>query len=172
MLVPPVAFAALAAMFYLGMQRADPGALPSQMIGKPAPPVVLTPLGVGAPFTDATLRYGQAKLVNYWASWCTSCRTEAPMLEKIAHQGVPIYGVDYKDKPADALNFLAEFGNPFTAMGADRNGRMAIDWGVYGVPETYVIDGDGKVLLRFPGPITQKVWDETIRPLLRSANGG
>lgn len=171
-LVPPIAFAALAATFYFGMQRADSNALPSQMIGKDAPPVVLTQLGDGAPFTDATLRDGRAKLVNYWASWCTSCRVEAPMLEEIARAGVPIYGVDYKDKPADALKFLADFGNPFVGMGADRAGQMAINWGVYGVPETYVIDGQGKVLLRFPGPITPDVWDKTIRPMLQKAARG
>ena len=166
MLAPPLVFSALAAMFYLGMQRADPEALPSQLIGKAAPPVALTLLGDGPPFTDATLRDGHVKLVNYWASWCAACRTEAPMLNRLAAQGVPIYGVDYKDRKDDALRFLAQYGSPFVAMGADRKGLMAIDWGVYGVPETYVIDGGGKVLLRLPGPITPDIWAKTIAPLL------
>lgn len=169
MLIPPVVFVGIAVMFYIGMQRADPRALPSQLIGKEAPPVVLTQLGDSPPFTNATLRNGHAKLVNYWASWCAPCRAEAPMLDKIAASGVPIYGINYKDKKADALSFLAEYGSPFTAIGADRQGQMALNWGVYGVPETYVIDGKGKVLLRFPGPITQQIWTKTIKPALEKA---
>ncbi|GHE03410.1 thiol:disulfide interchange protein [Allgaiera indica] len=161
-------FAGLAVMFYVSMNR-DQQTLPSMIVGKEAPPVVLTQLGDSPPFTDATLRNGKAKLVNYFASWCAPCRAEAPTLAKIAASGVTIYGVNYKDKPADALGFLARYGMPYTAMGADARGQMAINWGVYGVPETYVIDGQGKVLLRFPGPITESVWHQMIEPALARA---
>ncbi|MFC2969156.1 DsbE family thiol:disulfide interchange protein [Acidimangrovimonas pyrenivorans] len=170
MILPPVIFAGLAAMFWVSMERGgDPNALPSMMVGRAAPPVILTPLGDSPPFTDATLRDGHAKLLNYWASWCAPCRAEAPMLDKIAASGVPIYGVNYKDKKEDALAFLAETGSPYAAIGADLAGKMALNWGVYGVPETYVIDGKGKVLLRFPGPITESVWTKTIQPALQKA---
>ncbi len=169
MLIPPAVFAGLAVVFWLGMNRQNPDALPSAIIGKEAPPVQLTQLGDGAPFVDATLRDGKVKLVNYWASWCVPCRVEAPMLGKMAAEGIPIYGVNYKDRREAALKFLAELGNPFAAMGADRQGQMAINWGVYGVPETFVIDGRGRVVLRFPGPITQDVLDKTIRPAIARA---
>jgi cytochrome c biogenesis protein CcmG/thiol:disulfide interchange protein DsbE len=167
-ILPPVIFAGLAAMFYISMNR-DQQSLPSMIVGKEAPPVILTKLGDSAPFTNATLRNGKVKLVNYFASWCAPCRAEAPTLAKIAASGVTIYGVNYKDKPADALGFLARYGMPYTAMGADALGQMALNWGVYGVPETYVIDGRGKVLLRFPGPITESVWHQTIQPALARA---
>ncbi|MDZ4096950.1 MAG: DsbE family thiol:disulfide interchange protein [Paracoccaceae bacterium] len=168
MFLPPLLFAGLAAMFFVGMNREDPDGLPSALAGKPAPAVVLTQLGDGAPFTDATLRAPGVKLVNYWASWCAPCRAEHPILEALAAEGVKIYGVNYKDKPDQALGFLAELGNPYTALGAD-SGRMAINWGVYGVPETYVIDGTGKILLRFAGPITEAALQDTIRPLMETA---
>lgn len=167
--LPPVAFAALAAMFWLGMRQQDPDALPSMLVGKPAPQVALTPLGDGAPFTDATLRDGRVKIVNFWASWCEPCRAEAANLGAMAARGVTIYGVNYKDKPADALKFLAGVGDPYAAIGADAAGQMAINWGVYGVPETFVIDGKGKVILRLPGPIVGDVLATTVQPALDRA---
>ena len=170
MFVPPVLFAGLAAMFYIGMIRPDPDGLPSALTGRQAPAVVLTQLGDGAPFSDATLREPGAKLVNYWASWCAPCRAEHPILTALQAEGIKIYGVNYKDKPENALGFLADLGNPYTAMGADA-GRMALDWGVYGVPETYVIDGNGKIVLRFAGPISESTLQDTIRPALAEANG-
>lgn len=170
MIAPPLIFAALAALFYVGMNREDPDALPSAIAGNPAPPVSLTDLGEGPTFTDETLRSPGVKLVNYWASWCAPCRAEHPNLTELAQEGVPIYGINYKDKPGNALEFLGELGNPYTAMGADPTGRTALDWGLYGVPETYVIDGEGRIVLRFAGPITQAVLEKTIRPALEQAN--
>ncbi|QOL79718.1 DsbE family thiol:disulfide interchange protein [Pseudooceanicola spongiae] len=173
MVLPPVIFLGLAALFYFGMQREDPDQLPSALSGKQAPPVVITQLGDLPGFDDATLRDGQIKLVNFWASWCAPCRVEHPNLSALSEQeGVPIYGVNYKDKPENALGFLAELGNPYAATGADSQGRMAINWGLYGVPETYVIDGEGRVLLRFAGPVTQRVIREQIAPLIEGAKGG
>lgn len=168
MLAPPLIFAGLAVMFYVGMFRDDPDGLPSAREGQPAPAVQLTQLGGAAPFDDATLRDGQIKLVNYWASWCAPCRVEHPNLETLAGEGIPIYGVNYKDEPANALKFLEELGDPYRAIGADLTGRMAIDWGVYGVPETYVIDGEGTIILRFAGPVTERVVRDTIRPALEA----
>lgn len=166
-LLPPVLFAGLAALFFLGMGRDD--SLPSTMVGRAAPTVAVTPLGPEAPFGADALAAPGVKLVNFWASWCAPCRAEHPILEQLAAEGVTIYGVNYKDDPEKALAFLAELGNPFRAIGADTAGRMAIDWGVYGVPETFVIDGEGKVILRFAGPITARELDRTIRPLLTPA---
>ncbi|MEP2784254.1 MAG: DsbE family thiol:disulfide interchange protein [Pseudoruegeria sp.] len=169
MVLPPVLFAGLATLFLVGMQRENPNALPSAQEGKPAPMVVLEDLGEAPAFTDETLRQPGVKLVNYWASWCGPCRVEHPALEALAQEGVPIYGINYKDRSDDALGFLAELGNPYAEMGSDRQGRMALNWGVYGVPETYVIDGDGVVVLRFAGPITERVMKEYIRPAMEQA---
>ena len=169
MVLPPVVFLGLAALFFVGMQREDPDGLPSALVGKQAPAVVLTQLGDQQPFTDGDLRDGNVKLVNYWASWCGPCRAEHPNLELLAEEGVTIYGANYKDKPGNALGFLEELGDPYTAIGADDSGRMALDWGVYGVPETYVIDGDGNIVLRFAGPITERALESTIRPAIESA---
>jgi cytochrome c biogenesis protein CcmG/thiol:disulfide interchange protein DsbE len=169
MIAPPAIFAGLAALFFFGMQRENPDELPSAMTGKPAPAVQVTPLGDMTPFTDADLRSGGVKLLNYWASWCAPCRVEHPILEDLADQGITIYGVNYKDKPGNALGFLQELGDPYTAIGADENGRMALDWGVYGVPETYVIDGQGNIVLRFAGPITDRVLESQIMPAIEKA---
>ena len=169
MIAPPAIFAGLAALFYVGMMRENPDELPSALAGQPAPAVVATPLGEKQSFGDGDLRDAGVKLVNFWASWCAPCRVEHPNLEKLAEDGVTIYGVNYKDDPAKALGFLKELGDPYAAIGADPAGRMALNWGVYGVPETYVIDATGKIVLRFAGPITQRVLDSTIRPAMAKA---
>lgn len=165
MALPPVLFAALAVMFWWGMQRDNPDELPSTLVGRAAPVVEAVPLGDLPPLTNAVLRAPGVKLVNFWASWCAPCRAEHPMLEKLKAEGVAIHGVNYKDDPAKAQAFLAELGNPYATIGAD-NGRMALNWGVYGVPETFVIDGEGKVLLRYAGPITGQELERVIRPAL------
>lgn len=169
MLLPPAIFAALAGMFVWGMTREDPNALPSAFEGRPAPAVALAPLGDHPLFADADLRDGKVKLVNFWASWCAPCRAEHPNLERLTAEGVTILGVNYKDKPDKALGFLTELGNPYARLGADGSGRMGIDWGLYGVPETFVIDGAGKVVLRFPGPITAQILETEIRPAMERA---
>lgn len=171
MLAPPLIFAGLAGLFIWGMGRDDPNNLPSTRIGQTAPPLELTQLGSEEPFGDETLRKPGVKLVNFWASWCAPCRAEHPVLEALAEDGVQIYGVNYKDQPDKALAFLQDLGNPYAGLGADTSGRTALEWGVYGVPETYVIDGDGTILLRFAGPITQRSLESSIRPAMEKAEG-
>jgi cytochrome c biogenesis protein CcmG, thiol:disulfide interchange protein DsbE len=168
MFLPPLVFVGLAAMFLVGMQREDPRAMPSALRDKPAPSVQVEPLGDAPVTTDDLLRAPGAKLVNFWASWCAPCRAEHPMLEKLQAEGIAIHGINYKDAPEKALNFLTELGNPYATMGQD-SGRMALNWGVYGVPETYVIDGNGTIILRFAGPITEQELERKIRPALAAA---
>ncbi|WP_169961479.1 DsbE family thiol:disulfide interchange protein [Oceaniglobus indicus] len=171
MIAPPLVFAGLAVMFLVGMWREDPNALPSAREGQLTPALQVAPLGDLAMLDEAVLRAPGVKLVNFWASWCAPCRVEHPNLDALAAEGVPIYGINYKDNPEKALGFLAELGNPYVAVGADEKGRTALDWGVYGVPETYVIDGEGRIVIRHPGPLTQRVLEQTIRPAMEKAAG-
>lgn len=173
MLLPPVIFLGLAAMFFFGMQRENPNELPTALAGKPAPAVTATAFEGAPVFTDAMLRDGQMKLVNFWASWCAPCRVEHPTLEALADEGIPLYGINYKDKPGNARAFLAELGNPYTAMAVDREGRMGLEWGVYGTPETFLIDGQGRIVTRIAGPVTKRILEERLRPEMeRIAAGG
>ncbi|WP_171167570.1 DsbE family thiol:disulfide interchange protein [Ruegeria sp. HKCCA0370] len=172
MIAPPLIFGAFAVLAGIGMFREDPNALPSAREGQPAPPVVLSEFPEKKLFDDASLRDGEVKLVNYWASWCAPCRAEHPNLEALAAEGFPVYGINYKDQLDNAQAFLTELGDPYAAIGRDEKGRMALDWGLYGVPETYVVDGDGTIILRFAGPITQRVIENTLRPALEKAAGG
>ncbi len=169
MILPPVLFAAIAGMFLWGMNRENPDALPYTRTGEPAASLNLEPLGDFKPFGRDVLLQPGVKLVNIWASWCAPCRIEHPNLVKMAADGITIYGINYKDDPDKALAFLAELGNPFKQLGADPSGRNGIEWGAYGVPETFVIDSKGIVRLRFAGPITQRVYQNTILPAIRAA---
>ena len=169
MIAPPLLFAALATMFMWGMNRGDPNVLPSTLEGRQAPVLELRQIGDLDLFTADALRQPGVKLVNYWASWCAPCRVEHPTLEALAAEAVPTYGINYKDDPRKALKFLADPGNPYVAVGADEKGRSALEWGVYGVPETYVIDGDGVIILRVAGPVTQRVLKNAIRPAMARA---
>lgn len=166
MLVPPVLAAALFGVFLWG-QFNSTDELPSMLTARPAPGLDLTELRPGeAPPTADDLTAPGVKLVNFWASWCAPCRVEHPVLVEIAKSGVPVIGVNYKDEAAKALAFLAELGDPYAKIGADLSGRNGIEWGLYGVPETFVIDGSGVVLLRHPGPITRAIYRQKIAPLL------
>jgi cytochrome c biogenesis protein CcmG/thiol:disulfide interchange protein DsbE len=168
MFLPPLVFAGLAVMFYVGMQRDNPRELPSALTDKDAPAVQVVPLGDAPVTTDDLLKAPGMKLVNFWASWCGPCRAEHPVLEQLKAEGVAIHGINYKDDPAKAMAFLSELGNPYATMGADA-GRMALNWGVYGVPETYVIDGAGKIVLRFAGPLTPEELERRLRPAMEKA---
>ncbi len=167
LIIPPLLFAGLAVMFWTGMRNGDE-TLPSAIKGQAAPGVAVVALGDGPMTTDALLRAPGVKLVNFWASWCAPCRAEHPLLKQLADQGVVIHGINYKDDPANAQGFLAELGNPFATMGADTSGRMALNWGVYGVPETYVIDAQGVILERIAGPVTAQTLERMIAPALAS----
>ncbi len=171
LLLPPVLFLALAIAFYAGLNRENPDALPSALKGRMAPALALPALSpeIPAPAPDALTAPG-IKLVNFWASWCAPCRAEHPLLEEIAGNGVPIIGVNYKDKPNDARAFLAELGNPYVSVGVDESGRTGIEWGLYGVPETFIIDAEGRVLLRHAGPLTRRIYDRQFAPILGPMN--
>ncbi|HZT48463.1 MAG TPA: DsbE family thiol:disulfide interchange protein [Hyphomicrobiaceae bacterium] len=177
-LVWPLAiFAVLAAIFAFALKSGDPSRLPSALIGKPAPPTDLPALegltangrAVGG-FSSAELASGQVTVVNFWASWCGPCVQEHPLLVALGKRtGVRIYGVNYKDQAAAARRFLGRYGNPYVAVGVDGNGRAAIEWGVYGMPETFIVGGDGRILYKHVGPITAEALEARIIPAIRSA---
>jgi cytochrome c biogenesis protein CcmG/thiol:disulfide interchange protein DsbE len=157
----------LLAGFSLGLDR-DPKDLPSALIGQPLPAFELSALEPGGkPLASASLAAdGEPKLINIFASWCTSCRVEHGKLVQLAGEGVPIYGIDWKDEPAAGRRYLAERSNPFRAVGSDPNGRAGVDLGVTGTPETFLIDGKGIVRMRHTGPIDDQVWQEKLAPML------
>jgi cytochrome c biogenesis protein CcmG/thiol:disulfide interchange protein DsbE len=164
--VPLGLFALLGLLLAIGLTR-DPSTLPSALVGKPAPDFALPPLpGRDAHGFASTDLGGQPALVNVFASWCVPFRIEHPLLVRLAEQGVVIHGINYKDRPEDAKAWLAELGDPFRRIGADRNGRVGIEWGVYGVPETFVIDRDGHIAYRHVGPLQPRDLERTILPLL------
>jgi cytochrome c biogenesis protein CcmG/thiol:disulfide interchange protein DsbE len=168
--LPPLVFAAFAAVAYLGLKRENPGELPSALVGQPAPGLARTvALRDDPPPAAGDLTAPGVKLVNFWASWCAPCRAEHPVLEAIADAGIPVIGVNYKDAPDKALAFLAELGDPYARIGADPDGRTGLDWGIYGVPETFVIDGAGTVLMRHPGPLTRDALERRLRPAIERA---
>ncbi len=167
-IVPVVVFVAIAGFLAVGLTR-DPSTLPSALLDRPAPAFDLPPLPgrdeVGFASTDLG---GEPKLVNFFASWCVPCRIEHPVINRLGQSGVTVDAVNYKDKPEDALAWLAELGDPFERVGSDREGRVGIDWGVYGVPETYVVDADGTIVYKHVGPLQPRDVERTILPLLES----
>jgi len=168
MLLPVAIFAGLGAAFFWGLFNND-DRLPSALIGRPVPEFILPPIDGREDGLASTDLAGEVSLVNVWASWCVPCRDENPLLVELAETGaVPIHGINYKDAPGAALAFLDELGNPFTRIGADRNGRVAIDWGVYGVPETYVIDAEGRIAMKHVGPFDRQILETEIMPVVRA----
>jgi len=179
LLVPAVVFAVIVAMFAFALQKGDPSRLPSALIGKAAPALDLPPLeGLtrdnGQPFpavSTAALRNSDTvSVVNFWASWCAPCAEEHPLLVKLAAaSGISLYGISYKDQAANARRFLGRYGNPFKAVGADINGRAAIEWGVYGMPETFVIDPRGVIVYKHVGPLTPEALATKLIPAIKAA---
>ena len=173
MIAPPLVFAALAGLFLWGMSRDDADVLPSQLVGRKAPPVELVQLGETPLLTDAVLAEPGVKLVNFWGTWCVACRAEHPTLLWMRDNlDVPLHGVNFDDTTARALQYLERDGNPFATLGEAQTAKTKIDWGVYGAPETFIIDADGIVVMRFAGPITQRVLKETILPAIEKAKAG
>lgn len=168
-LIPVLVFAGFAALVFNGMRGGENNTLPSTMVGKTAPKISVIPFSDLPTLGEADLKSGQVSLVNFWASWCAPCRAEHPNLMAISEAGVPVFGVNYRDDPAKAQAFLNELGNPYVAGGADPIARMALDWGVYGLPETFVIGSDGKIIARVAGPVTQRNIKSRIETALSSA---
>jgi len=178
-LIPVAVFAVLAVVFAVYLWQVGPGGkdiskIPSAMINKPAPqfdlkPIANLPARLKIPGLKTADLKGGVSLVNVWASWCPPCRIEHPVLMNLAQQGVTIYGINYKDKPEDAARFLDQLGNPFKKVGVDNTGRTAIDWGVYGYPETFVVDASGHIRYRHVGQIYPHQLESLILPLLKQA---
>jgi len=174
LLAAPLGIAAAAgAGFYAMLARMnegrfDPRGVPSALLDKPAPVTSLPALDGHQGWTDADLRKGGAPLlVNFFASWCVPCVIEHPQLMTLSRQGVRILGVAYRDKPADSARFLAQRGNPFAGVVSDAEGRASLEWGLYGVPETYLLDGAARVRWRMAGPVTEEILADQLQPLLR-----
>lgn len=166
-LLPLLAFLVIAAWFMAGLAR-DPSRIPSALIDRPVPEFALPAVAAaGTPGLASADIHGKVALVNVFASWCVPCRSEHPILMRLSEDPrIVVYGIDYKDLPADGAKFLSEFGNPYKAIGADSDGRVGIDLGVYGVPETFVIDRDGRIRHKQVGPITPQSLQDTILPLI------
>jgi cytochrome c biogenesis protein CcmG, thiol:disulfide interchange protein DsbE len=164
--IPVVLFLGLALALGWGLTR-DPRELPSVLIGKPVPEFSLPPVqGRTLGLSSADLK-GEVSLVNVFASWCTACRYEHPVFMQLKEDGVvPIHGINHRDRPQDAAEWLDDLGDPYTRTGADLNGRVSIEWGVYGVPETFVIDREGRIVFKQVGPVTPEVYRDTIGPLI------
>jgi cytochrome c biogenesis protein CcmG/thiol:disulfide interchange protein DsbE len=175
-LLPLIAFLALAALFFYRLGAGDPARIPSALIGRPAPATDLPPLpglernGRIVPgLTNATFQ-GAVTLLNVWASWCVPCHDEAPFLERLSKDmRIQLVGINYKDAPDNARRFLNRYGNPFVAVGRDEAGRASIDWGVYGVPETFLVGRDGHIAYKLVGPITADNLARTLEPEIEKA---
>ncbi|MFY9898926.1 MAG: DsbE family thiol:disulfide interchange protein [Xanthobacteraceae bacterium] len=176
--VPLILFAGLTALFLIRLNAGDPSLIPSALIGHPVPQTALPPIaglkrdGVAVPGVDPASFKGAVTVVNVWASWCVPCHDEAPLLMQLAQdQRLRVIGINYKDDADNARRFLGRYGNPFAAAGADQNGRAAIEWGVYGVPETFVIGRDAHIAYKLVGPITPENFESVLKPQIEKAVG-
>lgn len=172
--VPLILFLGLAALFLIRLYAGDASRLPSALIGKPAPGFNLAAVpDLDRPgLKNADLKTGQVTLVNFFASWCVPCRQEQPALMALAKSGQRLVGIAYKDQPQNTRRFLDEEGNPYSAIGADPEGRTGIDFGVYGVPETYVVKGDGTIAHKIVGPLTEDNVKNELMPAIAAAKAG
>jgi cytochrome c biogenesis protein CcmG/thiol:disulfide interchange protein DsbE len=179
-LLPLVLFLGLSALFFIRLgSGGDPSRIPSALIGRPAPDAALPALdglerdGKPVPGIVAGEFKGQVTLVNVWSSWCVPCRDEAPLLMRLAEDSrLRLVGINYKDEPDNARRFLSRYGNPFAASGADRKGRAAIEWGVYGVPETFIVGRDGIIAYKLVGPITADNFATVLKPAIEAVLAG
>lgn len=178
MLLPLIVFLGLAVLFYAGLLEGDPSRLPSALIGKPVPHTVLPPLagvehnGKPVPGLNIETFMGKVTLVNVWASWCVPCHDEVPFLKTLGKdKRIQLVSINYKDTETNARRFLNRYGNPFAATGRDESGRASIDWGVYGVPETYLVGRDGRIAYKLVGPINADNLTRTLEPEIKKALG-
>lgn len=179
-MLPLVLFIALAGFFAYALSKGDPSTLPSALLGKNVPQFTLPPIeglkddaGAISGFADGDLKQGKVSLVNVWASWCGPCIAEHPVLVRLGKLSkAPIYGLNYKDKATSARRFLARYGNPYRAVGADRAGRVGINWGVYGVPETFIVDGAGRIVYKHVGPLNEEVVQKVFLPRIEALRKG
>jgi len=174
--LPLVVFIAIAGLFLLRLYGGDPSKIPSALIGRPAPQTSLPALeglqkdGAQVPGLDPAVFKGKVSIVNVWASWCVPCHDEAPLFTELARdKRLQLVGINYKDAPDNARRFLGRYGNPFAATGRDEAGRTSIDWGVYGVPETFLVGRDGRIAYKLIGPITADNLARTLRPEIEKA---
>lgn len=171
-LAPVLIFAAIASAFGFAL-RLDPQKMPSMLIDKPPPKFNLPPVEGTSTALDSTKLRGEVMLLNVYASWCPGCRVEHPTLMRIAREKViPLYGLNWKDKPGQGGSWLRQHQNPYIAVGDDPTGRAGIEMGVTGVPETFVIDKEGRIRYRHAGPVTEDVWADVFKPLLASLKSG
>jgi cytochrome c biogenesis protein CcmG/thiol:disulfide interchange protein DsbE len=171
-LLPVAAFLLIAVLFYRGLSE-DPSEIPSVLIDKPVPQFALPAVeGLALPgFGSNDLAAGGTTLVNVWGSWCVPCRNEHPLLMALGQRrDIRLFGINYKDEPENARRFLGSLGNPFAAVGADRTGRVAIDWGVYGVPETFIVDRKGTIRYKWIGPLSEDAIRTVIDPKIAELN--
>ena len=175
-LAPLILFAGLTALFLVRLNAGDPSLIPSALIGHPVPQTALPPIaglkrdGAAVPGVDPASFKGAVTVVNVWASWCVPCHDEAPLLMQLAQdQRLRVIGINYKDDAENARRFLGRYGNPFAAAGADQNGRAAIEWGVYGVPETFVIGRNARIAYKLVGPITPENFQSILVPQIDKA---
>ena len=176
MALPLVLFAALAALFWFRLGDRDPSRIPSALLGRPAPATVLPPVeglvnnGAAVPGLDPGAFKGKVSVVNVFASWCVPCHDEAPLLTAMARDTrFQVVGINYKDAPDNARRFLGRYGNPFSIVGADGNGRAGIEWGVYGVPESFIVGRDGKIAYKLVGPVTPENIETVLKPEIEKA---
>lgn len=162
----PLALFALLALFLARGLELDPKALPSALIDQPLPDFRLSALDSGVTLERSDV-IGEAALFNVWATWCATCRVEHPFLQRLADEGVPVYGINYKDDPAAARQWLAQLGDPYRLSLVDAEGTLGLDLGVYGAPETYLVDAGGTVRYRHVGEVNARVWEATLGPLYR-----
>jgi cytochrome c biogenesis protein CcmG/thiol:disulfide interchange protein DsbE len=175
-LAPLVLFVGLMLLFLIRLYAGDPSRIPSALIGHPAPQTNLSALaglernGEAVPGIDPAAFKGAVTVLNVWASWCVECHDEALLLMQLAQDHrLRVIGINYKDKPENARRFLGRYGNPFVAAGADENGRAAIEWGVYGVPETFIVGKDGRIVYKLVGPITPENFRSVLLPQMEKA---